>query len=435
MKERIKITWMHCISCEILLEKELKQIKWVQLLMISHKEWLMEINYDKKEDLNKVIKIIEKNWFKIIKETENNIDENTDKVTNILFNFIAILIVIILIIFSQLFDIYKYTPSSNSLNYSWAFLIGIIASISTCLAITWWIIIAFSRNIKEKNGKTWIIKTQLWFQIWRILGFFLLWGLLWLTGQIINFSFSLTGILTFIMWILFLYIWLNIMWLLPSLTRFWIYMPKSLVPKIEKLSNTKYAPIVWALTFFLPCWFTQTVQLIAISSGSFMAWWLIMLFFALWTFPVLFSVWLGASYFSGKKFPLLNKIIAAILIFFWISTMYNSYNLLSFYSPSNTNQESTVDLPVEIVRVGHNWAYTIPREIILEKWKNYQVIITPEINGMWCMWTQVIPKIKSKISYVRAGEDIVYDFNNRPAWKYPIVCASMWMVQWTIIVK
>ena len=38
MKKIIHITGMHCISCEILLEKELKKIAGVELIMLSHKK-------------------------------------------------------------------------------------------------------------------------------------------------------------------------------------------------------------------------------------------------------------------------------------------------------------------------------------------------------------------------------------------------------------
>jgi len=57
---------MHCISCEVILEKELKEIPGVNLLMISHKKGLMEIDYKTEADYKKVVKAIEKNNFRVI---------------------------------------------------------------------------------------------------------------------------------------------------------------------------------------------------------------------------------------------------------------------------------------------------------------------------------------------------------------------------------
>lgn len=427
---------MHCISCEMIIEKELKNLTWVQLLMISYKKWIIEIEYDNESDYENVIKTIEKNWYKVnqINSAWNN---------NMISNIIALLIVIILFMISWLFNLTNYIPDTSTLSYSWAFLVWLIASVSTCLAITWWLIIWFSKYIDSTNTTNWHIKVQVWFQLWRIIWFFLLGGLLWLTWKLFSLSFSIWSILTFFVWIILLYIWLNILWILPSISRFWIHMPKSFASKIEKLWKPEYAPIAWALTFFLPCWFTQTMQLLAVSSWSFIWGGLIMLFFVLGTFPVLFSLWLGSSYFEWKKFPLFNKIIAVVLIFFGLTTVSNSYNLLSFNDTTikqtvvNTDIENTwaTNSEVQNITVWFDWYQMDPKELVLEKWKNYKITVLPSENGKWCMSTQTIPKLSSKVSYILKWQAITYDINNAKQWEYDVVCGTMWMWQWVIIVK
>ncbi len=425
---------MHCVSCEMILEKDLKNLPWVKLHMVSHKKWVLEVEYRKESDYKKVVGIIEKNWFKVFEQWNNE-----NNLSKILLNIIAILIVIVLYIFSWLFDLNRFLPDTSTMSYSWAFLVWIIASVSTCLAITWWIIIWFARYIDSTHSTLWHVKVQLWFQIWRILWFFVLWGILWLTWKILSLSFSFNSILTFVVWILLLYMWLNLFWIFPSITKFWLHMPKSFASKIENLWKPEFAPIAWILTFFLPCGFTQSMQLLAISSWSF--WWggLVMLFFAIWTFPVLFSVWLWSSYFEWKKFPIFNKIIAAILIFFWITTISNSYNLLWINLPTNTqntnNIETNVDLEFEEVSMWFDWFQTVPSTMTLEKWKNYRVTILPSENWRWCMTSQVIPKLSSKVSYVIKWKPIVYEIKDAKPGTYDIVCWSMWMSQWEIVVR
>ena len=58
-------------------------------------------------------------------------------------------------------------------------------------------------------------------------------------------------------------------------------MPKKYVKKMEEMAQPKYAFFVGALTFLVPCGFMQTVALLAMGSGSFMAGGLLMLLFAL----------------------------------------------------------------------------------------------------------------------------------------------------------
>lgn len=434
MKKIIQIKWMHCISCEMLLEKELKNIKDINLIMVSHKKGIMEVEYKTESDYKKIVKIIEKNNFKVIENTKNEFDQN-----NFLLNIIALLFVVILYISSKFIDFNSYIPNTNSINFVSAIFIWLIASLSTCLAITWGIIIGFSKYSWSKNNFLSDFKIQTFFQIWRIVGFFIFWWLLWLLWKSISINFTLTGILTLFISFILIYIWLNILWLLPSITKFGIHMPKSFVNKFQSFKNPKYAPFVWAITFFLPCWFTQTMQLLAVSSWWFFTWWLVMMFFAIWTLPVLYSLWLGSSYFLNKDYKILNKLIWALIIFFWIFSFSNSYKLIDFLFVKNENTtiESINNLNQELeeINVSHNGWQTVPVFIKLKAWGNYKLIVTPSSNWLWCMSTQAIPRLSNKVSYVKSGVPIIYEIYNAKPWKYDIVCASMWMTQWQIIIE
>lgn len=434
MKKIIQIKWMHCISCEMLLEKELKNIKDINLIMVSHKKGIMEVEYKTESDYKKIVKIIEKNNFKVIENTKNEFDQN-----NFLLNIIALLFVVILYISSKFIDFNSYIPNTNSINFVSAIFIWLIASLSTCLAITWGIIIGFSKYSWSKNNFLSDFKIQTFFQIWRIVGFFIFWWLLWLLWKSISINFTLTGILTLFISFILIYIWLNILWLLPSITKFGIHMPKSFVNKFQSFKNPKYAPFVWAMTFFLPCWFTQTMQLLAVSSWWFFTWWLVMMFFAIWTLPVLYSLWLGSSYFLNKDYKILNKLIWALIIFFWIFSFSNSYKLIDFLFVKNENTtiESINNLNQELeeINVSHNGWQTVPVFIKLKAWGNYKLIVTPSSNWLWCMSTQAIPRLSNKVSYVKSGVPIIYEIYNAKPWKYDIVCASMWMTQWQIIIE
>lgn len=440
MKKIIHIKWMHCISCEILLDKELKKVSGATILMINHKKWLLEIDFKKESDYKKIVKIIEENNFKVIEKSE--IAPVFDS-TNMLLNIIALLFVVILFIASKIFDFYSIIPSLETINFLWALFIGLIASLSTCLAITWWIILGFSKYFDQEKSFAWHLKVQSSFQFWRILWFFVFGWLLGLIGQTISINFTVTAILTIFISLILIYMWLNILGLLPSITKLWLHMPKSFVSKIEKLGKPKYAPIVWALTFFLPCWFTQTMQLLAVSSWSFWLWGLVMMFFAIWTFPVLFSLWLWSSYFNDRNYTYLNKFIAAIIIFFWVFSLSNSYKLInySFISLWWENKSITDitweknNAKLEEVRVSHNGYQTVPSILNLKAGWNYKIIITPTSNWLGCMSTQAIPKLSNKVSYVKKWEDIIYEIYDVKPWTYDIVCASMWMNQWQIIVK
>lgn len=446
MKKEIQIKWMRCISCEVILEKEFKKISGVRLIMVSYKKWIIQVEYSEESKYKELVKIIQKNNFEVVENSSNTKKSKT--LDNILWNVISIMFVIILFIASQLFEIYRFIPDTSSINYFSAILIWIIASVSTCLAVTWWIIVGFSRYFDNSSGFKWHLKVQASFQVWRIFWFFLLGWLLWYFWGFLNINFTVNAVITFVVGFLLFYMWLNILWIVPSITKYWVHMPKSFTQKIESLWNPKYSPLVWALTFFLPCWFTQTMQLLAIWSWSFWQWWLVMMFFAIWTGPVLLALWLGSSYFKWKKFSILTKIVWAIVIFFGLYTLFNSYNLIKYininpFSNNNSQIQNITDASwktiagsqLEEVFVKHNWYQTIPSIINLKAWWNYKITIMPSSNWLWCMSTLVVPWISNEVNDVKAWTPIFYKIYDAKPWKYSVVCASMWMTQGQIIIQ
>ena len=56
MKKIIHITWMHCISCEMILEKAFKDINSIDIISINHKKWILELDIKSNDDYKKVLK-------------------------------------------------------------------------------------------------------------------------------------------------------------------------------------------------------------------------------------------------------------------------------------------------------------------------------------------------------------------------------------------
>lgn len=96
---------------------------------------------------------------------------------------------------------------------------------------------------------------------------------------------------------------------------------------ITKLKNPKYAPWVGALTFLLPCGFTQSMMLFAIESGNPWQGALVMGAFALGTFPVLFALGLGTEYVKDRL-KVMNPLIASLLLVFGVFTATNGWNII-----------------------------------------------------------------------------------------------------------
>lgn len=206
----------------------------------------------------------------------------------------------------------KTTPTTS-------FVIGLIASVSSCLAIVGGLVLSLSAKISQDDIKdnTSDTKTFFFFHFGRLLSFAILGGILGAIGNAIGINFTFTAILGLLASLVMLLLGLN---LLGIFAKNKITLPTGIFQKIfsvfRKIEHKTLTPlIVGVATFFLPCGFTQSMQISALGSGSFISGLLIMLSFALGTLPVLALLSFGsASFAHGKHAPLFFKSAGVVVV-------------------------------------------------------------------------------------------------------------------------
>jgi sulfite exporter TauE/SafE len=119
-----------------------------------------------------------------------------------------------------------------------------------------------------------------------------------------NVQLNATGIfvLDVIIAIVLLILGINLLSIFPWMQRFQLAMPKRLSQRllgVQKINSIVTPALVGAMTFFLPCGFTQSMQIYALTTGSFTTGALTMASFALGTLPVLAAI--SFSSFSIRK--------------------------------------------------------------------------------------------------------------------------------------
>lgn len=437
MKKTFKVRWMHCKSCELLIDQKITEL-WdaCTACSISHKSNTVSVTIWSKKDEKKVRKAIRDAWYSLDDEegTSNNSSNSTGSSSLSLQDKICVLIGVWLVLFLLFtFDLNWLMPQYTSLTWGVALLIWLVASVSTCLAVTWWIIIWYAETVEDTSP----FMTQLWFHVWRIAAFVIGWWLLWMIWGELAWNIWISAVLNILMGIVLLWLWLKLLGMFPRWW-VWIHRPAWIGKKALAIKNPRYSRLVWALTFFLPCWFTQSMQLFAIQSWDPLQGAMLMGLFALGTLPVLFGLWWGTEYIK-KHISYLNPVIAWLLVVFGIFTLYNWWNLAGSlwnndFIVSETQNEQDVDDPVETVRleVWHNWWQFIPETITLEEWARYEIAVTPESDWIWCMatlarWWRNIP--------IRQWEEFILEVDASRTGSIPLVCWSMWMRQWEIRVE
>jgi uncharacterized protein len=192
--------------------------------------------------------------------------------------------------------------------------LGLVASLSSCLASTGGFLLAYAA--KKKNASIFAIHAG------RFAAFVLGGGILGgLGGMLPVITTRATGILSLMFGGVLLWAGLRLLDLAPSLAVLGIRPPKRLAGLADQsaasLSHGRIADFAaGAATFVLPCGFTQTAQMLALSSGSAIAGAGLLAAFALGTLPALAGLSAFGRSTSGTTAHNLKFAAGAMLVVF-----------------------------------------------------------------------------------------------------------------------
>lgn len=223
---------------------------------------------------------------------------------------------------------------TGNITYSTAFIIGIIASLSSCMAVVGGLLLSMSATFaKEGSG----VKPQIMFHVGRIISFFILGGVIGALGSAFTLSASAMFALSVIVALVMLVLGLNLLDIFPWVDKFLLLIPDSFgrhVHGLTKLNHTFTPVIVGVATFFLPCGFTQSMQFYTLTTGSFWTGGLTMLVFVLGTLPVLALISFGSlGIKDSAKMGIFFKTAGLIVIMFAIFNLINSFAAAGIISP------------------------------------------------------------------------------------------------------
>jgi sulfite exporter TauE/SafE/copper chaperone CopZ len=452
MKKIIYIQGMHCRSCEKLLENEIGNIKGVENVKADSRNGTAEIDYDRVPPNFANIKKTARKFGYDAFEYNPNPPLLKPKKNNLALWAKSLIIIGIIFLFYNIIRDMGVLDGLNikdaKITYGISFLIGLVASVSSCLAVVGAVIIAFGEKYKTEGHSFFekAIRPNLFFHIGRLATFFVLGGILGLIGGEINISGSFISIFTIIIAAVMFWLGLNILGILPSITRLGISMPKKLSEKWDNLkkSEHKAAPfLLGGLSFFLPCGFTQSMQIFALASGSFLVGGITLFIFALGTVPSLLAIGITTSWTKGKKMELFQKVAGFLVLIFAIYTFQSGLSLSGVktnvlttkkeeaVSNKNLSQNNEALADSQIVRMEITARGFEPNIIKIKKGIPVKWIINGD-KVTSCTNKIIVPKynISQNISY---GENII-NFIPTESGEIPFSC-WMGMVRGKFIVE
>lgn len=224
--------------------------------------------------------------------------------------------------------------SAGNVTYGSVFVIGIIASLSTCMAVVGGLVLSMSATFAKEGDR---VRPQLMFHAGRIVSFFVLGGVIGAIGAAFTLNTSATFILSLIIGIVMLILGINLLDTFHWAKKLQPSMPKFIAKHahgVSKFNHTLTPLLVGVATFFLPCGFTQSMQLYTLSTGSFLKGGLTMLAFALGTFPVLALISFSSfSIQKSSKSGIFFKAAGLIVIMFAIFNLINSLVVIGLFPP------------------------------------------------------------------------------------------------------
>ncbi len=325
---------MHCASCVVLTESELSDVPEVSRVKASLKHRTVEVTGDfgdkTPEHVAKDLSsILEPHGYTLSVEKKTHVATWSDfKIAiPVAAAFIAFFIIL------QKLGIVNLVSGTN-VGYGTAFVVGLIASVSTCMAVVGGLVLSMSANFAKENDK---VRPQVLFHVGRLVSFFVLGGVIGAVGSAFQLGVTGTFVLSLLVALIMLILGLNLLDVFPWAKKLQPMMPTFIGKHVHGLKNMNHTLtplIVGVATFFLPCGFTQSMQIYTLGAGSFWTGAFIMSAFALGTLPVLALLSFSSLGIHTKaRSGIFFKTAGLVVLFFGVFNLINSLVVIGLIPP------------------------------------------------------------------------------------------------------
>lgn len=444
----IPIKGMHCKSCTIIVADELNKIPGVKHASASLKTNSATIRYINEPTESQIEDAIDAAGY--IVGLDHKPFFTRDKAIYVTFAYSVAWIVIIILLLQYIGFSGINIGGLSSNKGIMALAIGVTAGFSTCMALVGGLVLGLSSRYAEKHQDATAaqrFRPHLFFNLGRIVSFFVLGGLIGLFGSIFKLNSSVTGLMTIGIGLVMIILGLQLTELFPKLSNKGITLPAGIAKflginqKKQKEYSHKNSFVLGGLTFFLPCGFTQAMQLVAISSGSFVTGSIVMGLFAIGTAPGLLGVGGLTSIIKGKVAKTFFRFAGVLVVILAVYNISNGFNLVGYKlslggsqqnnsssSPASVD-ENAIFLPTVFTQTGKVPDIS-PSKFTVKAGQSYVLDVDAKDDGEGCMSTIMIPGLSPTPILITKGK-IQLPFKVDKAGTYNITCA-MGIVRGTI---
>jgi sulfite exporter TauE/SafE/copper chaperone CopZ len=308
-----------------------------------------------------------------------------------------------------------------------ALLLGLAAGVSTCMALVGGLLLALTASYTAQRAKTSTgadaidsLRPALVFMGGRIVGYAVLGAALGALGSSIALPTRVVAILMIVVAIVMTLIGTRLTGLSPRIAAWSPTLPSGLARglgldtgTVSAYSDTR-AGLLGAASFFLPCGFTQAVQIYALSTGNPMTAGVIMAVFAIGTAPGLLALAGLPAILPQRMRPTLLRVIGVVVIGFAVINAGAGLRLAGFTLPS-LGPSTVAAAAVPAAPVGADGAQTLHTFQDVDGYSPGNVTIyagTPttwtieSLNGQTCATFLRIPDLDAAVT-LHKGPNVI----------------------------
>lgn len=445
-QQTIPIKGMHCRSCEVLITEELEALPDIQKANVSLRSKTATITARRLPPRAAIERAIQTAGYEIGYDEKPTISKDKRVYKDMTIGFVVVAVLLTLFTKLGLGNVADVNLSGASIGLM-ALVIGLTAGFSTCMALIGGLVLGISARHAEKHptaSPMQKFRPHLFFNLGRIVSFVVLGGVIGALGAAFQLQGNLLGLLTIGVGIVMLLLGLQLTDVFPRLKGA-LSLPAGIATLvgIKKHEGREYSHkdsfVLGAATFFLPCGFTQAMQLFAVSTGSWASGALIMGMFAVGTAPGLLGIGGLTSVVKGVFAQRFFRVVGVVVVAMALINFSNGITLLgvknwlprrdasaSTASPEEQADEArqTANSEPAILKTTYTDANDIaPSTFVAKVGQKTTLEVDVRDDGWGCMSTIMIIGLDEKPQYLKAGKKLRLTFTPKKAGTYEIACA------------
>lgn len=344
----------------------------------------------------------------------------------------------------------------NSTSFAAAFLVGLVAASSSCIAVAGGLLLGAAAKFNERHAsatRAGKMQPVLLFVAGRLASYGILGGFIGAIGKVLSPSPTVTGALTIAAALVMLIMGLDMLHLAPGwLKRLMPRMPKVLAHRVMNQEGKTHpaAPfLLGAGTFFLPCGFTQALQLYVLTTGSAVVGASILFAFALGTAPALIALGFASGALKGAFGRFFFRFSGALVMVLGLWNFQNGLTITGhplalprFSLPERavaaspgTVDDSFVrfDGQEQVVPIDVSYAGFWPEQFTLRKGVPTKFEVSGDAAGQGCLAVLQIPKLGIR-ELLKAGATTSIAFTPTNPGNYIFSCSmGMFRGRFTVL--